>query len=468
MANTEFYCDSASGANINAGSTSGSPVLTLTGGDWVQSTGVFTKASSDLSGVSVGMFASVYVDGATTAVFVGRITAVDDGADTITVSLTAKSGTAPTDGTGNRSIKVGGAWLGPNGAAAFPFDFVAAAMTNASGDIVRVNFKSGTNYAITAALTHSIAGPVVFQGYTSSVGDGGKATIDGGTAGSSYVALTFSGAQAYVRDFIFSNNGGTAGGNQWMTFGSARGSVERCVFHDAAGEGLRVNATTAEVIECEAYACNKANASGTGGFHSSAGGQYLRCISHNNTGSNAAGFSLSSGPTRYEDCVADTNGGMGWTESGNNVEFSMSHCVSYNNANHGVSVAGNNCTLLMDSCAIESNGSAGTVYGLTNAGTSTMARTINNAYYNNRTAATNGAIDATGTITATASMMGDPANGNFLASTAEVKGLGRGSYTQTSGYSGSTTAYPDVGLQHQESAGGGVIGGPNMRAGMSA
>ncbi len=37
-------------------------------------------------------------------------------------------------------------------------------------------------------MTHNKSGPIVFQGYTASAGDGGKSTIDGGT----YYAVVYS------------------------------------------------------------------------------------------------------------------------------------------------------------------------------------------------------------------------------------------------------------------------------------
>src|SRR5947207_15431431 len=70
---TEFYCNKT-GTNINAGSTTNAtPTYSTTAGDWVASTGVFTKTGADRSGVSVGMWVSVYPVGGTTDVFVGLI-----------------------------------------------------------------------------------------------------------------------------------------------------------------------------------------------------------------------------------------------------------------------------------------------------------------------------------------------------------------------------------------------------------
>src|SRR4051812_30524080 len=121
MAFTEFACRSG-GSNLNAGTRTGSSTVpgtsadfTYASGTWVSATGVFTVASGNPSsdGVAVGDFASVYADGASVTTLVGRVTARTT--TTITVSTSALSGTT-TDGTSNRTLKIGGAWKGPNAA----------------------------------------------------------------------------------------------------------------------------------------------------------------------------------------------------------------------------------------------------------------------------------------------------------------------------------------------------------------
>jgi hypothetical protein len=171
MAYTEFYAQTT-GSDLNAGSgrtdaAAFTYVSAVVVGGWNAATGVFTVATGNPSGdgVAVGDFASVYVtSGATVAVFIGRITTRDT--TTITVSLTAKSGTPPaTDALGATTIKVGGAWKGPNGASLFPWTLIQNTMTNASGHVPRTRFLSGTDYVLTAGGTYSNAGPAVYSGY---------------------------------------------------------------------------------------------------------------------------------------------------------------------------------------------------------------------------------------------------------------------------------------------------------------
>lgn len=119
---TQFYAQSG-GSVMNGGSDNGnSAAYTSTNGNW-DGTSIFTPtdSSTPASSVTVGQFASVYVDGATTPVYFARVTAVAAGVNgAITLSTTSKSGAAPSSSATGRSIKVGGAWGLPSAATSFP------------------------------------------------------------------------------------------------------------------------------------------------------------------------------------------------------------------------------------------------------------------------------------------------------------------------------------------------------------
>src|ERR1051326_728440 len=117
MAYTEFYCNASTGSNTNGGSSTGGVKYNSTNGNWNGSTTFTpTDGSTPANTVSVGDFASIYLDGATQAVRISRVTNVAAGVNgVITVSNSAGSGTNPTSGATGRSIKVGGEWAGPNG-----------------------------------------------------------------------------------------------------------------------------------------------------------------------------------------------------------------------------------------------------------------------------------------------------------------------------------------------------------------
>lgn len=485
MAFTEFCCRSG-GSNLNAGTRTGSSTepgtsaaLTYASGNWVQSTGVFTVASGDPSadGVAVGDFASVYADGASVTGFVGRVTARDT--TTITVSLTAMAGTAPTDGTGNRTLKIGGAWQGPNAAEAFPFGFIKNTLTDASGNQPRVNLKDAADYNITAAMTHANTGPLWFEGYTSSYGDGGSFSIDGGTSGASYVLLTMSASNCGLIGSIWKNNGATGSSSGVVVSGSEQ-IIDRFIAHDLRGSGLDFTTGSASISEVECYGCNQSNTSGHGGMRQSNIGSFdaRRAILHHNTGSNNNGFAGTSGNNacRFTQSIFHANGrygaSPGTTTRGGPALFE--NCDFYDNGSDGLMVqpdSGHLTNVDIENCNFLANGGYGI---LLSEGTGRIIAKVSNCGFGQGTEA-----NASGTVSGPAYVMGsvlytadttpwsDPDDGDFsIASDSEAAGAGRGSFLQTqSGYGdpSPTTANIDIGAgQHADPAGGGgglLVGG---------
>ena len=305
----EFYCQSG-GSNLNAGTTNNNtPVYTSIHGNWVQSTGVFTPtdSSTPASSVSAGMRASVYIDGATVGVFNGEISAVGAGTNGTITANTRGAGAKPANQTGTASIVVGGAMLGPNGASGFPFTLASwGSAVDSSAHPHRTNLKNDQTYSLTASFAFSTAGNAgVVQGYSSSVGDGGKATFDGGT--STAVIITDVGiANAAFIDCIFSTSFTSGSSDLFTTTRSA--AFRRCVFTGARGNGV-VAAANSVLVQCEAYGNNQSNTSGKGGFQAAGIATFIRCISHDNTTANASGFVVPS--SILTNCIADTNGGHG-------------------------------------------------------------------------------------------------------------------------------------------------------------
>lgn len=467
MAFTEFCCRSG-GSNLNAGTRTGNSTepgtgaaLTYASGSWVSATRVFTVASGNPTndGVAVGDFASVYPDAATVAVFIGRVTARD--ATTITISGTAKSGTSPVDGTNNTTLKIGGAWLGPNGADVFPFGFIATGMTNAAGNTPRVNFKNDATYSISASAAHSLTGPLTWQGYTTTYGDLGRSTIDGGA--NAIVLVSITGNQHTVLDTIVSNNG-ASGSNAGLSLLGSRIIVGRCVVHDVRGHGFALSGSDI-AFECEAYACNGSNTASTAGF--SSGATLLRCISHDNTGTNATGFINGSS---YIDCIADSNGFHGFRLSSNNVQIYFSNCDAYNNGvsatAHGFECGGNGSDIYIENSNCIKNSGYGIDVANANQvvvvncgfGSGTAANTSGPTNYGAAASSTEiGSVTYVANITPWV----DPANGDFRINLAAAEGTGRGTFTETAASYTGTIGYPDIGAaQHLDSGGGGhVVGG---------
>lgn len=464
MAFTNFCCRSG-GSNLNAGTLTGNSTepgtaasFTYASGNWVAATGVFTVASGNPSsdGVAVGDFASVYADGSTVTGFVGRVTARD--ATTITVSLTAKAGTAPTDGTGNRTLKIGGAWKGPNAAEAFPFVFLQNTLTNSAGDTPRVNLKNDATYSITANMAHANTGPMIFEGYTTAYGDQGLAIIDGGTSGASYVLLTVSISNFELANLKFQNNGATGNSNGVnLTNGGVERIVRRCVFSNVRGNGLHALGAGDLIVECEAFACNANNSATFSGFSNASNGPitYIRCISHDNTGSNANGFYSALGAT-YIGCIAETNGADGFLLASVNESY-MLNCESYNNTGDGLELSATSAvSVFVENCSFLKNGG----YGVNGSGSGARHGYLVNCGFGSGTQAnTSGtttglkSIQELSSVTYAADVTPwvDPANGDFRITLAAAKNAGRGAFTQTAASYAGTVSYPNIGSnQHQD------------------
>jgi hypothetical protein len=460
MAYTEFFCHTT-GSNLNGGGLASgadptdAAAYTSTNGNW-NGTSIFTPGdgSTPASTVNVGDFASVYNDGASApAVYIARVTNVAAGVNgAITLSTTAASGTAPTSSATARTIKVGGAWQGPNGTVAFPFGFITNVLQDSGGDIARVNFKSGSNYAITAAMTHSLSGAVIWQGYTTTAGDGGKAVIDGGTVGASFLMLNVSGINHTLKDLIFQNNGASASATGLRLGGTGTGAV-RVVVHAVRGHGFDLAGAPCYLEECEAYGCNQAGSVNVAGITVSNIGFLDRCLAHDNSGSgNAHGFYLGGG-SQAVDCIADTNGLHGFFGNTGGGCVLLIRCTAYNNTGDGARMT--STTGVVENCILQGN-----AWGINNTSSSTLILSVNNAFRSNSSGQTTGKLDVSGSITLSADPMNDPANGDFsLNSTAgggaACRNAGRGLWAQTdTNYTKTTTAYSDVGaVQHQDAGG---------------
>lgn len=471
MAFTNFCCRSG-GSNLNAGTLTGNTTepgtgasFTYASGSWVQSTGVFTVASGDPAsdGVAVGDFASVYADGSTVTGFVGRITARD--ATTITVSSTAKAGTKPTDGSSNRTLKVGGAWAGPNGAVNFPFGFIQNTLTNVGANHTRINLKNAATYSVTAAVAHANAGPITWQGYTSAYGDLGKWILDGGTSGASYALLTVSGAGNFLLDYIVQNNGATGSANG-LTISSNRSFFARGVANSIRGNGIIVTGSWNMMAEVEAYACNQGNAGNVGGF--SLQGNYfrgVRLIAHDNAGSNNSGIFATDGMyCVLLNCISESNGRDGLYSQDGSSNWFLSHCDFYNNGRDGVrfdSAAGNYPFFVENSNFVKNAGyglhvvtaTGGTVGILSKCGFGAGTQANTSGQTNNL----GDSVDVSSSVTFADDVTPwvDPANGDFRISLAAAINAGRGTFTQTAASYAGAIGYPDIGaVQHLESAGG--------------
>lgn len=458
--NCANFCCRSGGSNLNAGTTIGAnteepttAAHTYSGGSWSGPT--FTVASGNplADGVQVDQWAALN-DGGAAAVYLSRVTGVTSTTITLSSTWDAPS-TIPVAGT--YELRIGGAWQGPNGSDTFPFSIWDRQIIG-SGDgdtqVAVVNFKNDQTYSVTATLN----GITWFkgQGYTSTYGDGGKATIQGPSTGASF---TLCRDVYYMVDFIFDSNGdtGTAAG----VIGTYS-SFYRCTFRNMVANGVWF-AGSSQCVECEAYS------NGNSGFYSSSnGGNFYRCIARDNGGDGIHNTNAST--YAVVGCVAAGNVGSGIYYRGRCGFISQNTC--YENGGDGIRIQINNPgPLALESCFVAKNAGYGIafvgvvggrydgfVYWNNRYGVGSEANVAGDTYaaHKNLIQYDNAALSA-GTVS-----MEDPANGDFRKIAEALQQTGRGGYTQEEPGQSGMVGFPDIGAGQSYIAGGGMI-----RSGMS-
>jgi hypothetical protein len=412
--------------------------------------------SSD--GVAVGDFAALN-DGGSRALFIGRITAVTS--TSITLSSTYHMGTEPADGM--YELRVGGAWAGPSGADAFPFDFGSGnnALRNTSDHPARYNFKNDQTYAPYAAWTMAI-NFTTSQGYSTSYGDGGKALMQGPATGSTFNLLRAQGASSAFYDWKFDRNG-DSGTTDLVQASQRRVNFWRCSFSNSTQWGMYAYGNHI-ISECEFYD------NAEYGIRISGDGCLIRCIARDNGDS---GFwSDGAMVVTFVNCVAVANGGDGFdiaTESP-----VLINCHADDNTDNGVSVTGSSSpTPYIENSSFSDNGTRGIVV--------TGNYTFSGLFFNNGfgsgteanasgdVSASHGIIES-GKVTfpTDAATMTDPANGDYRIALDEAKNTGRGEYTQEQSGQSGAVGYPDIGACDADctSGGGGIQIARGMHGGM--
>ena len=466
MAFTEFCCRSG-GSNLNAGTLLGDSTEPGTSASFSYAgtfaTNTFTVSSGNPStdGVTAGMF--VHVNNGSAVGRIARVTSVTS--TTIVLSATASVGS----GTGATVANVGGAFQGPNGTSSFPLGTLSTSLTNASGNVPRINLKNNSAFSVTAGVTSNATGPFTVQGYTTSYGDGGKALLQGPSTGSAVTPLTLNaGSCQTICDLVVTGTGATGVGdciNITNQFTTLRGVVT----YGARGRGIVVGSFNCTLIECESYGNNTSNTAGYGGIGqtSPSASTYVRCISHDNTGGNSFGFQIDGSATLI-DCISDTNGSHGFNFNSANLAAVASNCDAYNNGGSGFTVT-SRCFVLQNCNSVKNTGwgflatgsSLGTFHNCA-VGSGTQANGSGTYSLNaSLDAVVNGVTYANDVTPWT-----DPANGDFRINLAAAKEVGRGSFCQyQSGYAG-TVGYPDIGAAQSTGGGsGGAIGGGNLSGG---
>jgi Right handed beta helix region len=459
---TEFYCDPVNGSNLNGGSDPNPTALyTSTNGNWDNTNFIFTPTDGTnpaTAGVQAGQFASVYIDGASTGVCIRRITQVENAANGRIIVVNNGPGTTPTTSATARSIRVGGAFKGPNGTDPIPLAYNFLNGVDAAGHLTRINMKNNASYVTSSNI---VVGSNIYmiQGYANTPGDGGKANIDAGGHGIILwtESFDFIGTRA---DLIFSNN---AGGNDAVSGGSHIMWL-RCVWHDISGNAVVSPGSGPMFYECEFYKCNTNNSSNKGCVQSSSFDTlFRRCYFHDCAGTQGHGISVaSSSGIRLENCVFSNLGGDGIHVSvtGSGTSILAFNCDFYKCAN-GIkcTAAVNPIWIYIENTNFVKNaqwgidrGSATRLYGwMANAGVGTGSM-ANAAGFVNVSAAdsfvyASQQLQGSGYVfyPANATPYADAENGNFTIVLGNAMSAGRGAFTQNEVTSPTTWNYIDIG-----------------------
>ena len=443
MAFAEFYMQTT-GSNLNSGSTSSdSASVTETNGDWGNAAANrFTAASgTPFSGVSVGDWASIYLDASTTTGYVAKVTAVNGGGASIDLSGTVKLGTAPSTGASGRSCKIGGAWASP-----VPIHTFGA---TTAAESTCINIKAGT-YTLSAALTFNIVAtgsfPVWYRGYNTTPGD-----LDAGSTSLSYPVLsggsntmTTTGQYAIFSGISFL---AARAGSCLVQSGATSNGIrfKRCRFENtyanAAAAAVNISTIVGSFVECWFKVTSSATTCITGSGSIELTGCYLEGAG----GATTTGIGTT-GATFVQSCTIRGFGSHGIVTSNiNNIR--ISGCTISGNGGDGIRIGGASAASQFRQIIgnlLRSNGG----YGINNSGGAINVELSSNAYYNNTSGQKNGFGDYPefGAITESSDPCVSSSDLHLIPS---ASGAGAGIPGQWENVSG-MIAYPDIGAWQRQ------------------
>ena len=429
----EFYVD-PSGSNQNGGSTSAAAAIYTSAdtsvilGDLVT---IVDNTGNNWTGVSVDDYVAFNPSGTTYEY--RRITAVAPGGDATKITVHANCTVAA-----NRQSKVGGAWLTMQVAAAA----VTTLFTDTNSYPPRVNIKGGSDYSADTAMIPNNASttvPITFEGYTTTIGDGGMANFFTTT---NNLPVNISGTKQYLvfKNIYFKTTVSSA--NFALIYSNAGGLYNKwinCKFERTANTAsLFDTAQYQTFISCH-FVWGSSN-NGVAGYYSNT---FLGCYFY---GSNSTGSGILCRSSYVSHCIFVGNGtrvGYGVNLSQNYDGKSVDHCTFYNLA-RGINFRYFNINItnnIFSSCN----------YGIYSTDVVTVGG-WRNAFYASNTADTLNVVDRVDptNIALSADPFTNAAGNDFSLNNtasggADCRAAGFPGAMQTGG-----TGYPDVGaLQHQ-------------------
>jgi hypothetical protein len=194
--------------------------------------------------------------------------------------------------------------------------------------------------------------------------------------------------------------------------------------------------------------------------------RYYGCDIHDNGGDGYDSVGGSTATVWALNTIFDSNGGKGINQDSTNstVQMILDHCIFVDNVSDGLFVGDPTVPIAsyISNCIFAYNGNPSAGYGQNHAEAAPevnarMFLNRNNAYLSNTSGARNNVGAGIGDVTLTVDPFVDRTNRDFrLNNTA-----GGGAACRAAGFpalrsGGTTTAYPDIGLQHQDSGSGGA------------
>lgn len=317
-----------------------------------------------------------------------------------------------------------------------------------AGDKVFVEATADYTETLTITVVGTATAPVVFEGYTTTPGDGGVATVNGSATRATGLTPA-AGSNFYVfKNFRFTNHTAVGAGNLTSNFftykkcrfdnntgdgvnGNLNCLFEGCYAHNNGGDGFEVGGMTV-------FICCISNANALSGFEAE-GGVFYKCIAFSNAG--IAFVTILTTFHVFIDCVVDgdvtdTTTGYAIGVAYVNSQVVVVNCVAYD------------CTTGFSS----------------QAGLDTERSISRNNLVNANTTAYSAFATHSGEVTSAPAFVNEatqdytPAVGSPLI----AAGFGPG----TNGWITQTGDVPDIGAVDEVAAGGGGgIKGGNMRGG---
>jgi hypothetical protein len=347
-----------------------------------------------------------------------------------------------------------------DGSSGNPWQTIDRAVTTAvAGDLAYI--KASATYAITAAITlaasgSAAAGGITFEGYTTTPGDGGRATLMCGTDANSVDIFNLNGKSLITfRNLSLIHMASTTRGHGFAakTGHSSYITIENCLI-DGCNNGIyaqdasdwsinQLVATNTEIKNCTSH-----GAGISGNFN-----RFVNCPIHGNTGDGIRTFVVPSGTLILDVSDSRIYGNAVGVNAARDQPtiLSLKNCTVYGNSSHGVSsgvTTSNQFVLNLRNNILFLNGG----YGIACAKAPDTLTNRKNAYGGPNTSGDRSNLAAgTGDV----SLTGDPFNGAGAGDFSLNDNSGAGHECRGTG----DPAYLDIGgLQHQDSGGGGTSG----------